>query len=132
MVTFTAIEFLAIKELKGNILLSSQDNLNFMQRYLISYEFTDGEDQEEGGEMLLNWYESGGPQNRPENYEVHSWIFMVQNGIGHSVVSADSLETIWKQWHPWRRLMDINIQPCLDLDETVSLFKKQKMNTRMD
>ena len=36
-----------------------------MQRYLISYEFTDGEDQEEGGEMLINWYESGGPQNRP-------------------------------------------------------------------
>ena len=59
-------------------------------------------------------------------------IFMIQNGIGHSVVSADSLETIWKQWHPWRRLMDINIQPCLDLDETVSLFKKEKMNTRMD
>ena len=49
-----------------------------MQRYLISYEFTDGEDQEEGAEMLINWYESGGPQNRPENYEVHSWIFMVQ------------------------------------------------------
>ena len=41
-----------------------------MQRYLISYEFTDGEDQEEGAEMLINWYESGGPQNRPENYEV--------------------------------------------------------------
>ena len=94
-----------------------------MQRYLISYEFTDGEDQEEGAEMLINWYESGGPQNRPENYEVHSWIFMVQNGIGHSVVSADSLETIWKQWHPWRRLMDISIQPCMDLDETVGLFK---------
>ena len=27
-----------------------------MQRYLISYEFTDGEDQEEGAEMLINWY----------------------------------------------------------------------------
>ena len=25
-----------------------------MQRYLISYEFTDGEDQEEGAEMLIN------------------------------------------------------------------------------
>ena len=56
---------------------------------------------------------------------------MVHNGIGHSVVSADSLETIWKQWHPWRRIMDINIQPCMDLDETVGLFKKQKMNTRI-
>ncbi len=66
-----------------------------MQRYLISYEFTDGEDQEEGAEMLINWYESG------------------------------------KQWHPWRRLMDISIQPCMDLDETVGLFKKQKMNTRI-
>ena len=26
-----------------------------MQRYLIYYEFTDGEDQEEGAEMLINW-----------------------------------------------------------------------------
>ena len=41
--------------------------LNYMQRYLISYEFADGEDQEEGGEMLINWYESGGPQNSPTN-----------------------------------------------------------------
>ena len=31
-----------------------------MQRYLISYEFNDGEDQETGGEMLVKWYESGG------------------------------------------------------------------------
>ena len=51
-----------------------------MQRYLISYKFTDGEDQEEGAEMLINWYESGGPQNRPENHEVHSWIFMDIHG----------------------------------------------------
>jgi len=52
-----------------------------MQRYLISYEFTDGEDQEEGAEMLINWYESGGPQNRPENYEVHSWILWFKMGL---------------------------------------------------
>ena len=56
-----------------------------MQRYLISYEFTDGEDQEEGAEMLINWYESGGPQNRPENYEVHSWIFMVQRATSKNI-----------------------------------------------
>ena len=30
-----------------------------MQRYLISYEFNDGEDQETGGNMLVEWYESG-------------------------------------------------------------------------
>ena len=67
-----------------------------MQRYLISYEFNDGEDQEKGGDMLVKWYESGGVENRPETYEVHSWAFMIQNGIGHCVVRADSLETIWK------------------------------------
>jgi len=27
--------------------------------------------------------------------------------------------------------MDISNQPCMDLDETVGLFKKQKMNTRI-
>ena len=49
-----------------------------MQRYLISYKFYDGNSQEKGGEMLVDWYEGGGPQNRPDGYEVHSWIFMHQ------------------------------------------------------
>ena len=45
-----------------------------MQRYLISYEFNDGEDQETGGDMLVKWYESGGVENRPDTYEVNSWL----------------------------------------------------------
>ena len=94
-----------------------------MQRYLISYKFYNGDMQEEGGQMLLEWYEDGGPNKRPEGYEVHSWIFMHQNGSGHSVVSANSLETIWRQWRPWRKFMDINIQPCADLEETIKFFK---------
>ena len=36
-----------------------------MQRYLISYEFNDGEDQETGGDMLVEWYELAGVENRP-------------------------------------------------------------------
>jgi len=94
-----------------------------MQRYLITYQFYDGESQQEGGDMLIEWYESGGPDNRPEGYDVQSWIFMPQNGKGHSVVLANSLETIWRQWRPWRKFMDINIQPCADLEETVEFFK---------
>ena len=97
-----------------------------MQRYLISYEFNDGEDQEIGGDMLVEWYETGGVENRPENYEVLSWVFMIQNGTGHCVVRSDSLDTIWKLWYPWRKLMDITIQPCLDLEETISLIKKTR------
>ena len=92
--------------------------------FLISYNFYDADAQEEGGEMLLEWYEKGGPQNRPEGYDVMSWIFLPQNGSGYSVVNADSLETIWRQWRPWREFMDINIQPCADLDETIKLFRK--------
>ena len=30
-------------------------------------------------------------QNRPEGYEVKSWIFLPQHGNGYSVVDADSL-----------------------------------------
>ena len=97
-----------------------------MHRYLISYEFNDGEDQETGGHMLVEWYESGGVENRPETYEVCSWVFMIQNGVGHCVVKADSLDKIWKLWHPWRKLMDITIQPCLDLEETISLIKQTR------
>ena len=49
---------------------------------------------------------------------------MIQNGVGQCVVRADSLETIWKLWHPWMKLMDITIQPCLDLEETISFIIK--------
>ena len=47
--------------------------------------------------------------NRPEGYEVKSWIFLPQHGNGYSVVDADSLETIWKQWSPWKELLEFTI-----------------------
>ena len=43
-------------------------------------------------------------------------------GNGYSVVDADSLETIWRQWQPWRELLEFTIEPCADLDQTVALF----------
>ena len=39
------------------------------------------------------------------------------------LVDTDSLETIWRQWRPWRELMDITIEPYADLDETVTLYR---------
>ncbi len=92
--------------------------------FLISYKFYNATAQEKGADMLIDWYEKGGPENRPEGYLVKSWIFMPQNGSGYSVVRTDSLETIWRQWRPWREFMDINIQPCADLEETITLFRK--------
>ena len=92
--------------------------------FLISYKFYNASSQDEGAEMLLDWYDKGGPSNRPEGYNVKSWIFLPQNGSGYSVVSTDSLETIWRQWRPWREFMDINIQPCADLEDTINLFRK--------
>ena len=35
---------------------------------------------------------------------------------------TDSLETIWKQWSPWRELLEFTIEPCADLDQTVALY----------
>ena len=64
--------------------------------FLISYKFTDANAQDKGSKMLKEWYDKGGPQNRPEGYDVKSWIFLPQHGNGYSVVDADSLETIWK------------------------------------
>ena len=49
--------------------------------------------------------------------------------LGHGVFKEDSLENIWKQWHHWLKLMDITIQP-LDLEETISLIKKQTRNRK--
>ena len=91
--------------------------------FLISYKFTDANAQEKGAKMLTEWYDKGGPQNRPEGYDVKSWIFLPQHGNGYSVVDTDSLETIWRQWRPWRELMEITIEPCADLDEAVALFR---------
>ena len=91
--------------------------------FLISYKFTDADTQEEGAKMLMEWYDKGGPQNRPEGYDVKSWVFLPQRGNGYSVVNSDSLETIWKQWRPWKILMEITIEPCADLDETISLYR---------
>ena len=34
--------------------------------FLISYKFTDANAQEKGAKMLTEWYDKGGPQNRPE------------------------------------------------------------------
>ena len=91
--------------------------------FLISYKFTDSDAQEDGAKMLMEWYDKGGPQNRPEDYDVQSWVFLPQHGNGYSVVNSDSLETIWKQWRPWKKLMEIIIEPCADLDETVALYR---------
>ena len=60
--------------------------------FLISYKFSDAIAQEKGAKMLTEWYDKGGPQNRPEGYEVKSWIFLPQHGNGFSVVDADSLK----------------------------------------
>ena len=42
--------------------------------FLISYKFTDANSQDKGAKMLKEWYDKGGPQNRPEDYDVKSWI----------------------------------------------------------
>ena len=62
--------------------------------------------------MLKEWYDNGGLQKRPEGYDVQSWIFLPQHGNGYSVVNADSLETIWRHWLPWRELLEFTIEPC--------------------
>ena len=65
--------------------------------FLISYKFNDANSQEKGSKMLKERYDKGGPQNRPEGYDVKSWIFLPQHGSGYSVVDSDSLNTILKQ-----------------------------------
>ena len=91
--------------------------------FLISYKFNDADAQDNGAKMLIEWYDKGGPENRPEGYDVKSWVFLPQHGNGYSVVNSDSLEIIWKQWRPWKNLMEITIEPCADLDGTVDLYR---------
>ena len=40
--------------------------------FLISYKFNNAAAQEKGSKMLKEWYLNGGPQNRPEGYDVKS------------------------------------------------------------
>ena len=89
--------------------------------FLISYKLNDANSQEKGSKMLKKWYDKRGPQSRSEGYDVKSWIFLPQNGNCYSVVDADYLETIWRQWQPWKGLLEFTIEPCTDLDQTVAL-----------
>ena len=72
--------------------------------------------------MLKEWCDKGGLKNRPEVYDVKYWIFLPQHGNDYSVVDADSLETIWKQWSSWRELFEFTIEPFADLDQTEALY----------
>ena len=56
--------------------------------FLISYKFSDANAQEKGAKMLTEWYDKGGPQNRPEGYDVKSRIFLPQHGNDYSVVNG--------------------------------------------
>jgi len=47
--------------------------------------------------MLTECFDKGGLLKRPENYDVKSWIFLLQHGNGYCVVDIDTLETIWRQ-----------------------------------
>jgi len=38
------------------------------------------------------------------------------------VIVAESLETFWRQWLPWRELLEINIETFADLDKEVTLL----------
>ena len=62
--------------------------------FLISYKFNDANAQKKGSKMLREWYDNGGLQNRPEDYDVQSW----------------------------RELLEFTIEPCADLDQTVALY----------
>jgi len=55
-------------------------------------------------------------------YDFKSWIFLPQHDNEYSVLDTDSLETIWKQWSPWRELLEFNIDPFVDLDQRVDLY----------
>ena len=50
--------------------------------FLISYKFTDANAQDKGSKILNEWCDKGGSQNRPDDYDVKSWIFLPQHGNG--------------------------------------------------
>ena len=43
---------------------------------------------------------------------------------GYSVANADSLENIWQKERSCGELMEINIEPFADLDETLVLHRR--------
>ncbi len=45
--------------------------------------------------MLRDLQEKEGPQNRPDVYDVNSWVVLPQHGKGYYVVNMYSLETNW-------------------------------------
>ena len=90
--------------------------------FLNSYKFNDSNSQEKVSKMLKKLYDNGGLQKIPKSYELKSRIFLPQHGNGYSVLDTDSLETIWRQWQPWRGLLEFTIELCECLDQKVALY----------
>ena len=59
--------------------------------------------------MLRDLQEKEGPQNRPDVYDVNSWVVLPQHGKGYYVVNMYSLETNWSQWRAYKKLMEVTI-----------------------
>ena len=76
--------------------------INFLFFFLISYKFTDVKAQEIGAKMLKEWYNK-------EGHKIDQRGMMLILGFSYlnmtmvSLVDANSIETIWKQWRPWQK-----------------------------
>ena len=89
--------------------------------FLISYKFTDSKAQDKWSKILKNGTTKE-VREIDQRVMMLNWFFLLQHGNGFSVLDADSLETFWKQWSPWRELLEFTIEPCADLDQTVALY----------
>ena len=72
--------------------------------FIVYYNFFDSRAQKKGAQRVTRLNDKGGPQNRLIGHNFKSWTFLLQHGNGHSLVDADFLETIGRQWLPWREL----------------------------
>ena len=72
--------------------------------------------------MITERDDKGEPQKRLRRYNFKSWILLTHYGNGYSVVNADSLKNICREWRTWKKLLEISIEPCAELDEKVVLY----------
>ena len=111
--------------------------------FLISYKFTDANAQDRGSKMLKEWYEKGGPQNRPEGYDVKSWIsylnmamvtlqqmLILQKLYGNSGVLGENywnllLDLVQIQTKQWLYIVDETLFNCKKKRAITALIKNQ-------
>ena len=99
-----------------------------MQLFVISWTFTNSEDQIYASEEFCNFLTQGKLNHNPEGFELLYAAHMPQDGTGIVICKAQSSEILYKIFNMWRDSYGIlfEYKPALTNEDFLKVFKDEK------